>query len=71
MVKFLVHKSHHRELLHTLPYIVAGIVLIAVVLLLEWFGLIAEIPFYVAMHTSVELFSVVISFLIFAIGWNT
>ncbi|WOC28225.1 EAL domain-containing protein [Pseudoalteromonas sp. N1230-9] len=70
-MKFLVHKSHHRELLHTLPYIAAGIVLSAVVLLLEWFGLIAEIPFYVAMHTSVELFSVVISFLIFAIGWNT
>tara|TARA_B100000700_G_scaffold257350_1_gene291046 strand:+ start:439 stop:3765 length:3327 start_codon:yes stop_codon:yes gene_type:complete len=70
-VKYVVHPSHQKELLHTVPYIAVGVLLLAFVLLLERLGLIAAIPFYVAMHTSVELFSVVISFLIFAIGWNT
>tara|TARA_B100001063_G_scaffold246851_1_gene288015 strand:+ start:11270 stop:14587 length:3318 start_codon:yes stop_codon:yes gene_type:complete len=70
-VKYVVHPSHQRELLHTVPFIAVGVLLLAIVLLLEQLGLIAAIPFYIAMHTCVELFSVVISFLIFAIGWNT
>ena len=70
-MKYVVHPSHKKELLHTVPYVAVGVLLLAIVLLLERLGLIAAIPFYVAMHTSVELFSVVISFLIFAIGWNT
>lgn len=70
-MKQFVHTSHHKELVNTLPYIGVGVLLLAIVLLLEKVGLIATEPFYVGMHTSVELFSVVISFLIFAIGWNT
>ncbi|WP_105258919.1 bifunctional diguanylate cyclase/phosphodiesterase [Pseudoalteromonas sp. T1lg88] len=66
----LIHPSHAKEWSQSSRFLVIALVVLGLSLLIERLGLVSIIEHYILLHSFLELVSIIVSVLIFAVGWS-